>query len=77
MKAVQAVASAKASNILYRIDGCGAFPANPHEFLHRLHLLVALGKVTLTKSFPDEFRNRSSSTPCACMKGVPEMIVDV
>ena len=77
MKAVQAAASAKASNILHRIAGFGAFLANPNEFLHRLHLLVPLGKVTLTKGFPHEFRDGSSSTPRASVKSIPEMIVEV
>ena len=77
MKAVQAVASTKASNILHRIERFGAFLANPDEFLHRLHLLVPPGKVTLTKGFPNEFRDGSSSTPCASVKGVPQMIVEV
>ncbi len=77
MKAVQAAASAKASNILHRIEGFGAFLANPDEFLHRLHLLVPPGKVTLTKGFPYQFRDGSSSTPCASVKGIPEMIVEV
>jgi hypothetical protein len=77
VKPVQAVASAKALNILHSIEGFGACVANADEFLHRFHLLVPLGQVTITKGFPHQFRDGGSSTPSASVKGVPEMIVEV
>jgi hypothetical protein len=76
VKAVQAAASAKASNILHRIEG-RAFLANPDEFLHGLHLLVPPGKVSLTKGFPHQFREGSFSSPSARVKSVPEIVIEV
>jgi hypothetical protein len=77
MKPLQTVASAQTLNILHRIDGLGAFLANPDEFLHRLHLLVPPAEVTLPNGFPHEFRDGGLSTPCASVKGIPEMVVEV
>jgi hypothetical protein len=77
VKPVQAVASAKTLNILHRTEGCGAFFANPDEFLHRLHLLIPPAEVTLPNGFPHEFRDGSLLTPCASVKGIPKVFVKV
>jgi len=55
VKSLQTVTSAKAPNVLHRIEGAAVLFANPDELLHRLLLLVALAQVALTNGFPDEF----------------------
>jgi len=74
---VQAIALPKASNILDRIEGFGAFLANSDEFPHSFRLLVALAEVTLANRLPDEFRDGSLSTPRLSVKGAPETIIQV
>jgi len=81
-KTIQTAASAKTPNVPNRIvfnrpRRPGAFPARPHELLHRLPLLIPRAEVTLANGLPHEFRHGRLPAPRARVQGIPEVIVEI
>lgn len=64
-------------DLLDRIERLGSLPANPDEIPHCFFPLFPGTKITFAHGLPNEFRDGSLFTPCACVQGIPRMIVEV